>query len=130
MNDLEPEEQSVHRVLSAVRPEPLPLGFRDAIMRRVRTETATTVWEWVIAAALAVPGLAYLAWQVSANGAELGASLSSIITAAQGLDQARGAVVIVDGLAVMSLALVGIASAVAAHAMLRGAADHTPASAR
>lgn len=129
MNDLEPDEQSVHRLLCAVRPEPLPLGFRDAVMRHVRTETGTTAWEWIIAAALALPGLAYLAWQVSANGAELGASLSSIITAAQGLDQAHGAVVVVDGLAIMSFALVGIASAVAAHAMLRGA-EPAPMTAR
>lgn len=129
MNDLEPEERSVHRLLSAVRPEPLPLGFRDAVMRQVQAESGTTVWEWIIAAALALPGLAYLAWQASASGAELGASLSSIITAAQGLDQASGAVVVVDGLAIMSLALVGIASAVAAHAMLRGT-DHATTAAR
>jgi hypothetical protein len=120
MDDLGPEERALHELLRATRPEPLPIGFRDAVMRAVRGERRTTAWEWSVAAALALPGLAYLARQIVANGAELGASLASISSAAQGLDQARGAVVVVDGLAVMSFALVGLASAVAANAMLRG----------
>ncbi len=45
--------------------------------------------------------------------------ISAILVAAQGLDATSGADVVVDGLAVISLALVAIGSAVAAHAMLR-----------
>ena len=92
MNDLDHEELELHRVLSAARPASLPIGFRDAVMSRVRGDGTATRWEWIFAA---------------------------ILVAAQGLDQTSGADVVIDGLAVISLALVGIGSAVAAHAMLR-----------
>ena len=119
MNDLENDELSVHRLLSAVKPEPLPIGFRDAVMRQIRDDRAPAVWEWLVAAAFAVPGLAYLAWRIAANGGELLASVSSILTAAAGIDLGGGADVAIDGLAIMSFALVGVASVLAAHAMLR-----------
>ena len=121
MHDLGPEERAVHRVLSAVKPEPLPIGFRDAVMAEVRGDGATAAWEWLVAAAFALPGLAYLAWRLATNGGELLTSLSSILTAAAGVD-VGGADVVIDGLAIMSFALVGIASVLAAHAMLRPAA--------
>ena len=120
MNDLEPSELAVHRLLSAVKPEPLPIGFRDSVMRHVRDEGAPAVWEWLIAAAFALPGLAYVAWRLAVNGGELAASLSAILTAAAGIDLGGGADVTIDGLAIMSFALVGVASVLAAHAMLRG----------
>jgi hypothetical protein len=124
MNDLGPDELEVHEVLSAVRPAALPLGFRDAVMRQVRDEGTATRWEWIFAAVLALPSLAYLVWTMTAHGAELGASLNAILVAAQGLDPTTGADVVVDGLAIISLALLGIGSAVAAHAMLKGAEPH------
>ena len=124
MNDLEQDELAVHRLLSAVKPEPLPIGFRDSVMRQIRTDGAPAVWEWLVAAAFALPGLAYLAWRLSANGAELLASLSSILTAAAGIDVGGRADVAIDGLAIMSFALVGVASVLAAHAMLRGTEQH------
>jgi hypothetical protein len=124
VNDLDRDELELHQLLSAVRPAQLPLGFRDAVMRRVRDDGAATRWEWVFAAVLALPSLAYLAWGLAAHGAELGASISAILVAAQGLDQTSGADVVIDGLAIISLALVGIGSAVAAHAMLRGSEQH------
>ena len=124
MNDLEHDELEIHALLGAARPAPLPIGFRDDVMRRVRNDGPATRWEWIFAAALALPSLAYLVWGLAVHGAELGASLSAIVVAAQGLDQTSGADVVVDGLAVISLALVGIGSAVAAHAMLRGTEQH------
>ena len=124
MNDLDRDELEIHALLSAARPAPLPLGFRDAVMRGVRTEGTATRWEWVFAAVLALPSLAYLGWGLTAHGAELGASISAILVAAQGLDQTTGADIFIDGLVVISLALVGIGSAVAAHAMLRGTEQH------
>ena len=120
MNDLDHDELEIHALLSAAKPATLPIGFRDAVMERVRGDGPATRWEWIFAAALALPSLAYLAWGLVAHGAELGASISAILVAAQGLDQTSGADVVIDGLAVISLALVGIGSAVAAHAMLRG----------
>ena len=124
MNDLQTEELEIHQLLSAVRPAALPIGFRDAVMRQVRNEGTATRWEWIFAAVLALPSLAYLVWGLTAHGAELGSSLNAILVAAQGLDPTTGADIVVDGLAVVSLALVGIGSAVAAHAMLKGAEQH------
>lgn len=124
MNDLQPEELEIHALLSAVRPAALPLGFRDAVMREVRNEGTATRWEWVFAAVLALPSLAYLVWTGAVHGTELGTSLNAILVAAQGLDPTTGADVVVDGLAVISLALVGIGSAVAAHAMLKAEPRH------
>jgi hypothetical protein len=124
VNDLDRDEVELDQLLSAVRPAPLPLGFRDAVMRRVRDDGPATRWEWVFAAVLALPSLAYLAWGLVAHGSELGTSISAILVAAQGLDQTSGADVVIDGLAIISLALVGIGSAVAAHAMLRGSEQH------
>jgi hypothetical protein len=120
MNDLDRDELALHELLGAAKPEPLPLGFRDAVMVRVRGDGAPTRWEWILAAILALPSLAYLAWGLAAHGAELGASISAILVAAQGLEQTGGADIAIDGLAIVSLALLGIGSAVAAHAMLRG----------
>jgi hypothetical protein len=124
VNDLDRDEVELDQLLSAVRPAPLPLGFRDAVMRRVRDDGPATRWECVFAAVLALPSLAYLAWGLVAHGSELGTSISAILVAAQGLDQTSGADVVIDGLAIISLALVGIGSAVAAHAMLRGSEQH------
>jgi len=64
----------------------------------------------------------YLTWRLAMNGGELVASLTSILTAAAGVDLTGSADIAIDGLAVMSFALVGVASVLAAHAMLRGAA--------
>lgn len=118
MHDLEPEERALHRVLGAVRPEPLPVGFRDAVMRRVAAERELA-WEWIAAAALAVPSLAYLFWAVVAHGADLAAGMERVLAAAQGLEDASGASFFVDGLLVIAVALVGLGSLIAAHAMLR-----------
>lgn len=127
MNDLQPEELELHELLGAAKPVPLPIGFRDSVMSRIRGEGAPTRWEWIFAAVLALPSLAYLVWGLTAHGAELGTSISAILVTAQGLDQASGADVVVDGLAVVSLALLGIGSAVAAHAMLRPPEPHRAA---
>jgi hypothetical protein len=123
MDDLEQDELAIHRLLRAARPEPLPLGFRDAVMRQVREDGTATRWEWIFAAILAVPSLGYLGLRIASSGAELGASISAILVAAQGLDATAGATVAIDGLAIVSLALLGVGSAVAAHAMLRGGAQ-------
>src|SRR5207244_4005118 len=62
--DLEPQERATHRLLSAVPPQTLPLGFRDAVMRRV-TGDPSVGWEWVVGAVLALPSLAFLAFHVA-----------------------------------------------------------------
>jgi len=119
MHDLEPQERPIHRVLSAVRPEPLPVGFRDAVMRRVAAERGG-LWEWIVAAVLALPSLGYLAWVAIAHGGELAAGIDRVLAAAQGLEDAGSAAFFVDGLLVIAVALVGLGSMIAAHAMLHG----------
>ena len=120
MDDLEPEERPLHRVLRAVRPEPLPVGFRDAVMRSVAARRGVA-WEWVVAAALGLPSLAYLVWALVAHGADLAAGADRIFAAAQGFDETSGAAFFVDGLLVVAVALVGLGSLIAAHALLRTA---------
>ena len=120
MDDLEPEERPLHRVLRAVRPEPLPVGFRDAVMRSVAARRGIA-WEWIIAGALGLPSLAYLVWALVAHGADLAAGADRIFAAAQGVDETSGAAFFVDGLLVIAVALVGLGSLIAAHALLRTA---------
>lgn len=119
MHDLERPEQDIHRVLSAVRPEPLPVGFRDAVMRRISADRGVA-WEWIAAATLVVPSLGYLIWAVLVHGADLANGLDRVITAAQGLEDASGTAFFVDGLLVIAVALVGLGSLIATHALLRG----------
>ena len=124
MDDLEPEERSLHRVLAAVRPEPLPVGFRDVVMRRISVQRGVA-WEWIVAAALAIPSFGYLVWAVLAHGTDLAAGAERVFAAAQGLEDASGAAFFIDGLLVIAVALVGLGSLIAAHAMLRGATHRT-----
>lgn len=121
MHDLERPEADIHRVLSAVRPEPLPIGFRDAVMRRISADRGVA-WEWIAAAALAVPSLGYLIWALLVHGADLANGIDRVIATAQGQEDATGTAFFVDGLLVIAVALVGLGSLIAAHAMLRGTA--------
>ena len=124
MDDLEPQERSLHRVLAAVRPEPLPVGFRDAVMHRISTQRGVA-WDWIVAAALAIPSVGYLVWAVLAHGTDLATGAERVFAAAQGLEDASAAAFFIDGLLVIAVALVGLGSLLAAHAMLRGATHRT-----
>jgi hypothetical protein len=114
-NDLEPAEQPTHELLASVPPRALPLGFRDAVMRQIADGRPTT-WEWVIAAALAIPSLIFLAHQFATHGDEFAAALNNV-TAAASADTAE-AFFVLDGATVLAFALVGIASLIAAHAAI------------
>jgi hypothetical protein len=114
-DDLDPVERRTHQLLTAVPPQALPLGFRDAVMRRVAGRRQTA-WEWIVAAALALPSLAFLAHQVLAHGDEFGAALNNVVSAAAA-DSAE-AFFFIDGTTVLALALVGLASLIAAHATI------------
>lgn len=120
--DLAPEELSLDRVLAAAAPVAPPIGFRDAVMRQVGAERPRAMWEWVVAAALALPSLAYLVWDLAANGSDFIDGLSNAFLAAQGAQAEE--FFFVDGLVVIAVALIGVASVVAAHASLGGAGAH------
>ncbi|HEY7625280.1 MAG TPA: hypothetical protein VIA63_09670 [Candidatus Limnocylindria bacterium] len=114
-DDLEPSERPMHALLAAVPPQPLPLGFRDQVMRRVARRT-TLGWEWIVAAALALPSLAYLAHQLATRGEEFSTALNNVIVTAAA--ESGEAFFFIDGTTVLALVLVGIASLIAAHAAI------------
>ncbi len=113
--DIEPAERRTHELLANIPPRALPLGFRDAVMHQVGGGGRTT-WEWIIAAALALPSLAFLAHQLSTNGDEFSAALNNVIATATA-DNAD-AFFFIDGTTVFALVLVGIASLIATHAAI------------
>ena len=113
-DDIETIELPVHRLLAAVPPQPVPLGFRDAVMRRVSVGSTSVGWEWVVAAVLALPSLGFLAFQAATRGGEFAAALNNLLVAAT--SDTSQAFFFVDGLTVLAVALLGLASLVAAHA--------------
>jgi hypothetical protein len=115
--DLEPDERDLHYVLSAVPPQAPPFGFRDAVMRRVVARGVG--WEWLVAALLAFPSLAFLARQVAESGEDFAAALVNVIGAAS--SDAANAAFFIDGLTVLAVAVVGVACVFAAHALVASA---------
>ncbi len=113
--DLEADERDLDRLLAAARPAAVPVGFRDAVMARVRGDRRVA-WEWIVAALFALPSLAFLARQIVVHGAEFALAISNVVTAAS--TETNDAFFFVDGLTVVALALLGIACAIAAHALL------------
>lgn len=112
---LEPEERELDRLLSLARPVPVPIGFRDAVMSRIRGERRVT-WEWIVAALFALPSLVFLLRQVAVHGEDFALAISNVMAAAS--TETNDAFFFVDGLTVVALALLGIACALAAHALL------------
>ena len=113
--DLEEDERELDRLLAAVPPVPLPFGFRDALLARLRNEPRVT-WEWIVAALFAIPSLVYLGRLVLVYGDDVLAAIGNVVTAASA--DTSDAFFFVDGLTVIALALLGLASAFAAHALI------------
>jgi hypothetical protein len=120
--DLERAERRTHDLLASVPPQPLPLGFRDAVMRQV-AGGGRMAWDWIIAAALAIPSLAFLAYQLATHGDEFAAALNNVMAAATA--ETADAFFFIDGTTVLALTLVGIASLIAAHATIAAPARRT-----
>ncbi|HEV8229973.1 MAG TPA: hypothetical protein VGQ86_08460 [Candidatus Limnocylindria bacterium] len=118
--DLEPEERELHALLSAVPPLAPPLGFRDAVMRRVSERHVG--WEWLVAALLALPSLAFLARQILENGQDFAAALTNVVTVAS--SDAADVTFFIDGLTVLAVALVGVGCIFAAHALVASTPPH------
>jgi hypothetical protein len=117
MSDLEPDERDLHLVLSAIPPQAPPVGFRDAVMRRIAERRVGL--EWLFAAVLALPSLAFLARQIAESGQDFVAALVNVITASS--SEATEASFFIDGLTVLAVALVGVACVLAAHALIASA---------
>jgi hypothetical protein len=114
-NDLEPDERPLHQLLSPVPPRALPLGFRDAVMRRV-TSRGVATWEWILALVLAIPALAFLAFELIDRGDEFITAANNVAAGASA--DAADAFFSVDGTTVFAVSLVGIACVIAAHAVI------------
>jgi len=114
-SDLEPAERSVHQLLAAVPPQALPLGFRDAVMRRVSARGAG-MWEWIVAGVLALPSVAFLFYQIATHGDEFTTALNNVMTAASA--ESADAFFFIDGTMVLALVVLGVASLIAAHASI------------
>ena len=84
-------------------------------MRRV-TARQRVGWEWLVAALLAFPSLAFLARQLLVSGDEFAAALTNIVLTAS--SDASNASFFIDGLTILAVALIGIASVLAAHALI------------
>ena len=113
--DLAEEERELDRLLAAAAPAPLPFGFRDAVLSRLRKEPRVT-WEWIVAALFAIPSLVYLGRLVLVYGDDVLAAIGNVVTAASA--DTNDAFFFVDGLTVIAFALLGLASAFAAHALI------------
>jgi hypothetical protein len=115
-SDLDPDERDLHLLLSAVPPQAPPVGFRDRVMHRVVERRVG--WEWLVAALLALPSLAFLARQIAESGEDFAAALVNILGAAT--SDTANASFFIDGLTVLAVALVGVACVLAAHALIAG----------
>ena len=118
--DLAPEERDLDALLFAAPPAALPVGFRDTVLSRIRSERRVG-WELIVAALFALPSMVYLGRLVLVHGDDILSALSNVVLAAS--TDARDAFFFVDGLTVIALALLGIASAFAAHALAVTSAD-------
>jgi hypothetical protein len=116
-SDLEPEERDLHDILSAIPPQAPPLGLRDLVMRRVVERRVG--WEWLVAAILALPSLAFLARQIAESGQDFAAALTNVVSATS--NDTASASFFIDGLTVLSVALVGVACILAVHALMASA---------
>lgn len=113
--DLEPIERRTHELLASMPPHPLPIGFRDRVMQRIGGHRVA-LWEWLIAAALALPSLAFLIYQGAVHGDEFASVFNNVLTTASA--ETAEAFFFIDGTTVLALALVGVASLIAVHAAI------------
>ena len=118
ISDLDEDELAVDRLFAAVPPAAPPLGFRDEVMAALVAEQRTS-WEWVVVALLALPSLAFVAWELARSGADFARAFESAIAFATSAQEDAEAFFFVDGLFVLAVALLGLASLIATHALLR-----------
>jgi hypothetical protein len=120
MNDETRAERAFTELFHRLPVEPLPLGFRDTVMSRITASaSASSRWEWVVAAVIAIPSGLFLLWSVLENGDDFAAAFSGFGSALLGLDEwDASSSIYVDGLVLVAVALVGIAGLLVTHALL------------
>lgn len=110
LDEQTPRERALTELFQRLPSEAPPLGFRDAVMARIARERARR-WEraLVLAAAVAIPNLLFLLWQVLDSGEELSRAGASLMDALLGMEQwDAGTSVYVDGIVLLAVALLGL----------------------
>jgi hypothetical protein len=121
VNDREKRDEAAFTELFHRLPlEPTPLGFREAVMKRIASTRARSWrWEWVAALIIAVPNLLFLLWTFSESGDDIALAVRGVTNALLGVEEwDASASVYVDGLMLVAIALVGLAALLATHALL------------
>lgn len=113
-----PDERAFTELFQRLPSEPPPLGFRDAVMSRIARRRRHP-WEWVAAAAVAIPNLLFLAWQLLEHGEELAVAMTSLTNTLLGVEEwSPTASVYVDGMLLLAVALVGLAGLLVTHVLV------------
>lgn len=112
MSERDEDDREFDELLGSLPAAPPPLTLREGVLRRIAERRL--LWEWVVAAVLAVPSTVFLAREAAMHGDEFAAAFGNVVTAAS--SESSGAFFFVDGLTVVALALLGAACAIAAHA--------------
>lgn len=113
-----PNERALTELLQRLPSEPPPRGFRDAVMSRIARPRRHR-WEWVIAAAVAIPNLIFLTWQLLEHGDELAIALTSLTDTLLGVQEwDPSASLYVDGMLLLAVALVGVGGLLVTHVLV------------
>lgn len=115
-----PAERSFTELFQRLPTEPLPLGFRDAVMARLARGRSRR-WEWIVAAVIAIPNLAFLVWELLDRGGEFTDAVGGLVNALLGTEPwDASSAFYVDGLLILAVAFVGLAGTLLTHALLAG----------
>lgn len=118
MNDETRTERALTELFHRLPLESTPLGFRGAVMARIRRERSWR-WEWIVAAIVALPNVLFLLWAFAENSDEFAGAFGSIAGALLGIETwDPGTTVYVDGFVLVAVALVGLAALLVTHALL------------
>lgn len=114
----DPIERTYSSLFQQLPQVPAPPGFRDTVMARIARERRQRIPEAVVAAALALPSLAFLAWELAAQGGDFALAVTSLFDAIWGEWQSGELVFFIDGLSVLAIAMLGLAGMLLTHALL------------
>jgi hypothetical protein len=119
MDEQNRAERAYTELLQRVPPSPLPLGFRDAVMRRIGRERAPA-WEWLSAAVIGLPNLVFLVWELTFGSGELPATFEGLMGIFASEEWSSETTFSVDGMVLLALALVGFAAMLMTRALVIG----------
>lgn len=114
----EQDERTFTNLFQRLPREPAPPQLRERVMTRIARERRHRVPEALVALALALPSLAFLAWELAAQGGDFALAVTSLFDAIWGEWQSGELVFFIDGLSVLAIAMLGLAGMLLTHALL------------